>query len=341
MKRVGFLDACAAIGSAIEVAAGAQRIQLFPIGTWTGRNGLGPYTLADQAHAQRVVDATASAQGSTDLMIDYDHQAVRAPGVAGKAIAAGWVRGLEARADGIWAEVDWTAAASAHLDAREYRYASPYFLHDKQGRITRIINAALTNTPNFNLEAVAASAIDGETMTVLAAAIAAALGLPAEATTDQAVAAIDTLRGASTAAIATALGLPASADQAAIATGIAALKTKADAAAPDMSKFVPVEQVQALNTRLTAIEGAGHQAAVASAIKEGKLVPALEQWALDNQAAFASFIKDAPVILAPGTAAGDQKADLNSDVMTADERAIASALGVTDEQFLAARKVPA
>jgi phage I-like protein len=332
MKRAGS-GTLAAIAAAIEVAAGAHRIQLFPIGTWSGRNGLGPYILADKAHAQRVVDATASAQGSTDIMVDYDHQAVRAPAVAGKAIAAGWVRALEAADDGIWAEVDWTATASAHLDAREYRYASPYFLHDKQGRITRIINAALTNTPNFNLEAVAASALDGEPM-ALSAALAAALGLAAEASDDQAVAAIDKLKGGGT-AIASALGLAADADTAAIATGIAALKAKADAVDP--SKVVPIEQLQALNERLTAIEGDGHKAAVASAIKQGKLVPALEQWALDNQAAFASFIKSAPVILQPGITP-PATVDPSSDVMSADERAIASSLGLTDEQFLKARK---
>lgn len=152
--------AYAVIASAIEVQPGATRVQLFPgYGTWHGRNGAVPYTIADRAQAERIIATTRAAQGSTDLMIDYDHQAATAPGVAGTAIAAGWFRDMSADDAGLWAEgVQWTAAASARLSAREYRYASPYFLHDKAGRITRVLNAALTNTPNFDMLAVAASA---------------------------------------------------------------------------------------------------------------------------------------------------------------------------------------
>lgn len=344
MKRAGQTGILAAIGSAIEVAAGAKRVHLFPLGTWKGRNGLGPYSIADRAQADAMVAATKAAQGPVDLMIDYDHAAVRAPGVAGKAIAAGWVRDLKVEEDGIWADVDWTATAAAHLEAREYRYASPYFEHDKTGRITRLINAALTNTPNFNLEAVAASALEGESMTVLAAAIAAALGLPAEATNDQGVAAIEKLKGdTSITAIATALGLTDGADATAIATGITALKTKAEAApgAVDPSKHVPIEQLTAVNARLAVLEGDRAEAAIASAIGVGKLAPASKQWGLDlykqNPTSWASFIATAPTLLAEG-GIKPPDIDLKSDVMTADERSVASALGLSDEAFLNARK---
>lgn len=327
------------MAAAIEVAAGATRIQLFPIGTWTGRNGLGPYTLTDRAHAQAVIDATNAAQASTDLMIDYDHQAVNAPKVAGTAIAAGWVRQLHAQDDGIWADVEWTAKASSHLESREYRYASPYFLHDRAGRITRIINAALTNTPNFNLEAVAASVLTGDDMT-LPAILVAALGLGADATAEQAVASINTLKADSTALSATASALGLAAGTAADQVAAAATSLKASAGNVDPTKFVPIEQLQHVNSQLERINGDRAEAAVASAIQSGKLAPALKDWGLGefkrDEAAFASFLAAAPAILAPG--AQSPKIDPKSDTITPEERAAASALGLTDAQYLAARK---
>lgn len=328
------------LASGIEVTAGATRVQLFPgYGTWKGRNGLGPYTIADRAHADAIVAQTKQAMGPVDLHFDYDHQAVRAPAVAGKAVAAGWFKDLVVDDDGIWAEgVEWTPAAAAALEAREYRYASPYFLHDKSGRVTQLINAALVNYPNFNLAAVADGLPTGDDMNDLEA-IAAALGLPAETTRDQAVAAIGSMRTAQTTltSTASALGLAAGASAAAIASAIGTLK----AATPDPTKFVPVAQLDAVTARLATIDGERADAAVASAIQAGKLAPALKDWGLSyfkaDEAAFASYIDKAPVILAPG-AQPKVSVDAKSDQITADERAIASIFGLTDEQYLASRK---
>ncbi len=337
----GLSGTLAAIAAAIEITPGAKRVQLFPAyGTWKGRNGLGPYTIADKAHAERIIAATAAAQGPVELMFDYDHQAVRAPAVAGKALASGWIKSLTAEDDGIWAEVEWTASAAAAIEAREYRYSSPYFLHDKAGNVTRILNAGLTNTPNFNLAAVAASSLIGEQtpMDELLKAILKALGLAEDATQEQAMAKIAELTGATTTvtAMATALGLAASADGAAIASAISTLKV----GKPDPSKFVPIEQLQAVNNRLTVIEGDRHEAAVASAIKAGKLAPALKDWAMDpnNRAAFASFIATAPVLLAPGAATANA-VDLDAVTLTDEDKAIASAMGWSEAEMLKQRKL--
>ncbi|MBI0530085.1 phage protease [Sphingomonas sp. TX0522] len=330
----------AAVADAVEIASPAQRVQLFPYGTWTGRNGQGPYSIADRAHAERIIAATAAAQGPVDLMFDYDHQAVRAPAVAGQAKAAGWIKQLHAADDGLWADVEWTPAAAAAIEAREYRYTSPYFLHDrKTGAVTRIINAGLTNTPNFNLAAVAASALNEEQahMNELLMAIAKALGLGEDATQEMVMAEIAKLTGATVAmaSAASALGLAAGADGAAIASAITTLKDKA----VDTSRFVPIEQLQAVNARLVVIEGDKHAEAVASAIAAGKLAPASKDWALDpnNRAAVASFLATAPVVLNPG-ASTLANVDLKSDVVTDEEMAIASSLGLTKDQYLTARK---
>lgn len=331
----------AAIADATEVAVGATRVQLFPYGTWTGRNGLGPYTIPDKAHAERVIAATAAAQGPVDLMFDYDHQAVRAPSVAGRAVASGWITALHAEDDGLWADVDWTPAAAAAIAAREYRYTSPYFLHDKKtGAVTRIINAGLTNTPNFNLAAVIASALTGEdaNMNEFLMAIAKALGLADDATQEQVMAEIARLMSTSTAiaSATTALGIDAASDGAAIASAIAGLKSKA----VDPSQFVPAAEVAALNARLLAVEGDRHAEAVASAIETGRLMPALKDWALDpkNRAAAASFIDKAPVILAPG-ASTTKPVNLDAVTLTDEDKAVASMMGWSEADMLAQRKI--
>lgn len=342
MKRLPNTGTLASIAAAIAIEPGATRVQLFPAyGTWKGRNGLGPYSIADKAAAEAVIAATMAAQGPVDLHFDYDHQAALAPAVAGTAKAAGWIKNLSAEDDGIWAEVEWTASAASAIREREYRYASPYFLHDKAGRVTRIVNAALTNTPNFNLGAIAASALTGDDMDDLEA-IAGALGLPAETTRDAAIAKIGVLLAATTslATVATAIGLAADAEGAAIASGVAVLKAGADAA-PDPAEFVPMAQFTAATTKLTRLDDERAERAIASAVQAGKLAPAAKAWGLalfkKDEASFAGFMAVAPALLAEGASLGG-KPDPKSDDMSDEERAIASSMGVTPEQFLAARK---
>ncbi|RWE48621.1 MAG: hypothetical protein EOS24_34125, partial [Mesorhizobium sp.] len=101
----------------------------------------GPWVTGDKASMEQIVANTRQYAGSTDLAIDYDHQTVfgAIPGVGGKAPAAGWIKELQARDDGIFGRVEWTAAASAAIKAGEYRYLSPVFFHEKTtGRVLAI-----------------------------------------------------------------------------------------------------------------------------------------------------------------------------------------------------------
>lgn len=163
-------------------------VQLFPYGTFSGRDGRGPYTLRDQAHAQDVLQATEAYQRGADVPIDYDHQLLFAQKNGLPAIAGGWIKSFEARPDGLYGRVEWTAAASSRVAAREYRYLSPVFRHRPDGTVTRLMAAALTNMPNLELTALASSAlfsddIDEDDMDVKQFAVA--LGLPETTTADQ------------------------------------------------------------------------------------------------------------------------------------------------------------
>ncbi|RUU11407.1 hypothetical protein EOD08_32045, partial [Mesorhizobium sp. M6A.T.Ca.TU.002.02.2.1] len=191
--------------------ADGKWLQLTPAGKFSGRNGQGPWVTGDKASMEQIVANTRQYAGSTDLAIDYDHQTVfgAVPGVGGKAPAAGWIKELQARDDGIWGRVEWTAAASTAIKAGEYRYLSPVFFHEKTtGRVLAIRMAGLTNTPNLDLVAVAASALfpldnpTGDSMDK----ILTALGLAKGTTEDGIIAAINTHLTSST-AIAKAAGL--------------------------------------------------------------------------------------------------------------------------------------
>jgi phage I-like protein len=102
----------------------------------------------DAAAAAKVM--AAYAEHGIDLMVDYDHaslstSASRDPAEAGK--AAAWF-GLEVRNGELWAvNVRWTPAAEEALRGKEWRFMSPAFLSDREGRITKLLNVALTNLP--------------------------------------------------------------------------------------------------------------------------------------------------------------------------------------------------
>lgn len=103
-----------------------------------------------------------------DVMLDYDHASLdtlasRDPAQAGK--AAGWCR-LEVRAGELWAvNVRWTEHAADALRAKEWRYMSPAFAADREGRIVSLLNVAITNLPaTRRLEPLVAASIGGGRM---------------------------------------------------------------------------------------------------------------------------------------------------------------------------------
>ncbi len=327
--------------------APAREIQLFPIGRIDGRDGRGPWVLADEAHAREVVAATQAYHQPQQMMGDYDHQLPfnTGPGKGGRAEAAGWidVSTLTVKPDGIWAAVDWTAEAAEKLKARLYRYVSPYFGSDKEtGRVTRIFNFGLVNQPNIRELAAAASASLQPGNAVSMKTLLTALGLKDDATEAEACAAIDTLKLSAASAehlsaAGAALGLKAE------ATGeeVVAAATAAVAGKADMAKFVPIETHQAATTQLKVINEERAAAAVDKAIEAGKLAPANRDWGLNqflqDETAFAAFVQGQPVILDP-KARPLGKVETGKTVLSDEDRAACAALGVSEEDFLKTRE---
>ena len=81
-------------------------------------------------------------------MIDYEHQTLYLEKNGQGNPAAGWIKQVEYRPnEGLFAEVAWTDKAASQIKAGEYRYISPLFIPDSNGRVVQVLNAALTNRP--------------------------------------------------------------------------------------------------------------------------------------------------------------------------------------------------
>lgn len=318
------------------------RIMLLPLGEVRLRDGR-TFRVDGADHARAIIAASLAWAGGTDIPIDYDHQLVFAvgKGKGGQAPAAGWIKALEADAEGIWASVDWTPAATAALTAGEYRYISPAFHDDAGGRVTRIVNAGLVNLPAItDLPAVAATQ---EPSVEPMKQIAAALGLPDTATLDEIIAAIGKMATPAgmdmkVKAAATALGLAEGADLDAVVTAATALA----GAKPDPAKFVPIEALQTVNAELRVLQDERIDRIVTAACEAGKITPALKSWATDlaraDLAKFQAYVDAAPAVIGAGIEGGDPAtAAANQGALTSVEAEAARRCGLTPEQYLAAK----
>lgn len=349
------------IASSIELVpanqgAVATNVLLLPFGESWGRDGRGPFVLEDSAHAAQVIAVTRKVQGKADIPFDYDHQSFHAQRVGGQAKAAGWIKptSLTVADDGIRGDVQWTAPAEAALQAREYRYHSPYFMVDKATRrITRLVNAGLTNTPNLELPALASqepgqTTEEGTDMSkpVLAAALSStaltAMQLTAESSDEDVTAAIDQLvtdkAGADKvlASVRTKLGVADDAGEEAVLASIGTAGGE-----PDPTKYVPVAALKDVTDQLAEIRQEKILATVEQAIEAGKLPPAQKDWAIKHgQADFASlqsFLGTQPAFKGGAQIQGDPPVGGNGK-LTAEEAAICSQLGITEEAFLKSKK---
>lgn len=313
-------------------------IKLLPIGRFAGRDGRGPYEVADQAHAEQII--AASLKGGLEPVVDYDHQTDLAAvkDVGGTAPASGWIKEMQARADGIWGRIDWTDKAKAALHAREYRYFSPVFPHSKStGRVMAILRGGLTNKPNLDLGALASEADQPNGDTDLdKSKLAKALGLSDDATEDDIHAAITAAneRASGLALAAQAAGLAADAAAGDVVTAI-----NAKGAVDDKGDVVVTLQAEVNQLKADRAKEQG-EAAVDAAIKAGKITPAARDTFIalhaSNRTQFDAIVAAQPVIVVPGQKAGSEEQPTKGHLSDS-EKAICASMGWNEEAFLAAR----
>ncbi|MDR0233488.1 MAG: phage protease [Zoogloeaceae bacterium] len=302
-------------------------IHLIPSGEFSGRDGRGPYTLdADAVTA-------AFAARNMPLAIDYEHQSIHSTDNGQPAPAAGWIKTLEAREDGIWGQVEWTSRAAEMIANKEYRYLSPVFeFEEKSGRVFALAGAGLTNHPNLFLTAIHrlnpfqfALHTEGTDMNEeLLERLRYFFNLPTLANVEEVIAELDKLRdqlaAPETAAMRQSLSLPEDAGLPQIMTAAVAFDFAAHkAAAPsfDPAEFVPRVEYDRLLAEHKARADEEIIKTVEAAIHAEKITPSEKDWALDycrkDAEGFARHVASRPPI---GLSVHNQSASRKPDTHT-------------------------
>lgn len=255
--------------------------------------------------------------GKKDIVIDYEHQTLTGQ----VAPAAGWIKELDWRDDGLWAKADWTDKARKHITDKEYRYHSPVFLVEKGTRkIAKLHNVALTNQPKMtgvreiilkSFNNTINNLQENEMMKVKQK-----LGLPETASEEDCVSAIEALMNKDKPtqevlkAVTETLSLKADAGKSEIVASINVLKQSQQAsidvpkeiydvlelkstegksaviatihALKSASKAAPDYQKEMITLK-NKLAGMERDTLVADAMKQGKITPAQKEWA-DNYA---------------------------------------------------------
>lgn len=343
MNRKAQENTHAIAACAFEVREADGAIQIFPAGQFDAPRGAmagkGPWRI-DGAIASRLIASAATR--SNPLVIDYEHQTLRASENGQPAPAAGWLApdGFEWReGQGLYARTpEWTAAARRYIADREYRYLSPVFRYDPEtGEVLDLLHVALTNAP----------AIDGMDALALAAAtrihpneqptheehamkkLLEQFGLAPDASEEDALAALTQLQTEKS-----ELQQQLEAAQAATAAAKAETPQTAVAAMSAMR-----EELAALKSK---VNGQEIDDLVTTAIADGKLVPAQEQWARDlgqsDLASLKAYIESAtPIAALKGRQSDGKQLDGNTAALTEAEQEAARLLGKSEDEYLAAK----
>lgn len=302
--------ACTA--NSVEVAGAPDVITLLPLGHVKSRKG----DFEVDAESFRAMKRQLEDRG-IDLVIDYEHQTLAGT----QAPAAGWVKELLLKEDGIAARVEWTPAARKYLENREYRYISPVVsVRKSDSKATALYSAGLTNTPAIDGMTPIVNSLNfegGQSNMDLLEELAELLGLGGDATEEQVSEAVGKALADAKAlkeqagavsqvvankAVCEALGLKEGAGEADITARIVSLKSGSEGAAST------AEEVKALKAKLAEQEA---EAAVSLALKAGKITPAQHDWAkgyaLASPDGFAQFVEKAPQVVPMGELLGTTK----------------------------------
>lgn len=159
-------------------------LPLIPLGQFGGRDG----RHWDNHDAEGVIKNTA-----LPFILDIDHSSETTPDTS----ASGWVTELKILNSHILGKVELNGKGQEMLADKRYKYYSPAFTTDKNGRIHAFASVALTNKPNLNVPALnredSSESLTKEELFMLAALLAA-LGLAADTDQQTALNTISTLK---------------------------------------------------------------------------------------------------------------------------------------------------
>ncbi|HIB3149073.1 TPA: phage protease [Haemophilus influenzae] len=324
------------------------RIQLLPYGKFRAADGRPTDVEAWYVTDTNGADVVALANNQRNpLPIDYEHQIIHSLKNGKEAPSAGWMEYFYFTPQGIFADVRWTDKAADYIKNGEYRYISAVFAYDTEGYVRKIFHAALTNTPALDgmEEAMVAASVnllqeDNPMDKKLLAALCTLFVLKAdasEADITEKVTALSAAKGDSSVDVLDVYAKLAEKEQ-----SVAALSTQVGN--PDPAKFVPVDQVAALqadfNALKTSVEADKKAALITAALSQGKLAPALKDWAQSlSVEALSAYLEKAPAMAALSgepQAKGDPEQKVVA--LSAAESAAAKALGLSEKDYMATYK---
>ncbi len=272
-----------------------------------------------------------------DMVIDYEHQTLRAADNGQPAPAAGWITALDYVAgDGLYATVSWTDEAQAALLSKKYRYLSPVFAFDPDtGDVLELLHVALTNNPALTQ------------LPALAALSAHSVTQPTQPKKDNFMDKTQVL---------VALGLALDTGDETALTALSATVAKAKALAAevvalkanqfDPAKHIPLDEHKKVSEQLAALsakqEAAAHGQLMTAALSSGTILPPNEAyWRKQPLAALQEYLKDAKPLVAAlsGTQTGGvaPAAATATAALTAEEQYTVAALGLDAAAFAKAK----
>ena len=334
------------------LGAAPEWLQILPLGKVELRDSRQPFEVT-AADLEAIIQKFQA--DGVDLVVDYEHQSLS----GNKAVAAGWITELQARGDGLYARVEWTRDAVAHIDGKEYRYYSPVLqMAPNTRRPQKLMHVGLTNVPAIkNLAPLLAAKFGGEgepevlmlkdppekmsgpqkqeEATAMFKNLILKLGLTPEATEAEVLALVDSREQEAVALkqlvaalpeIATVLGLEANATISQIKGTVLALKQGQDELAGLKGKVLALE---------TESSEAKAEAAVSEALKARKITPAEREFALKHArrdlAEFRAWVAAKPEVV-PGNL-NLPRSGPGAGGVDAEELAMCCLMGIKPEAF--------
>lgn len=302
--------------------------QIFPAGEARTKRGTFAF---DEVAAESVMNAAT--EHGADFSIDINHQSLN-PNPANPleaAKAAGFFR-VELRDGALWAvNVRWTEVAAAAIRAREFRFISPAVgIDPESGRLTHLINIALTNVPAMNgLEPLMAASITGtspEKAEKPMKTILAALSLSETATEADALAKVAKVVDFQRAVFA-----------------MVGAENQSDAIACVKAQTIKCKKFESLSDQLSKLDSEKRSALIEAAVEDLRLPPAErdemvefgEKYGTDAlKFSLSKLKKDVDSeedLKADGAGAGSSS--VGRVRLTAEETAVFAKFGVTSEDF--------
>ncbi|MDD3770481.1 MAG: phage protease [Sulfuricurvum sp.] len=109
--------------TSLEITPDSPWLKIGVTGKWDGHSS-GTFEMNQTIFEQMVSNYE---RAEIDIVVDYEHQTL----LGNTAPASGWIKkapvSLKAENGDLFAKIEWTEKAAAHIAAKEYRYLSPVF----------------------------------------------------------------------------------------------------------------------------------------------------------------------------------------------------------------------